>query len=342
MLWILVFIFVGAFLFTIAKKKTESTQSQPARRLKDIKQTQAAAAGNQELRLAEANAVRLGEIIRESLVIVERTKSVETRISRLGVAETKMQELSLLLDQYDITMHGNADRILLKAVEKHREQYNEYCFAATLQLRTPLAILLADGKKAYAPRNSPPPGPPEMWMGIWINKYMFGYLPTFREMGVDQDEIPPGTRASDIGSIQGDGYRDFLIDVRSCCEQEVSINDRVSGLYELSTIAKNKCYFDKLQGVESVIDSLFPLVVTTIPSVNKIAAAALLKAGIDTVEKISAASDAELLQLPSIGPKTLSAIRFWIDGFVGDAINSRIDSVIRINKSHEIARLKLM
>lgn len=342
-IWLLITIFVGAFIYALFRNHwQELPNPEKLRRAAKPPSQSSAPHDSYAIGQVEARAVRLGEIVRDSLAIVQNTKSLETRISRLAVAESTMFQLSKLLDENDIKMQNDADRILLREVEKYREQYNEFYFVATQQLRTPLAVLLADGKKSYAPKNKPPPNPPEEWMGIWVNKYMFGYCPTFRELGIDIDELPPSTKATEIGPIEGDGYLNFLIDIRSCCEQEIAINARISGLYAIDKAGKHTAYFSKHGGVEAVIDQLFPLVVTTIPSVNKIAAAALIKAGLDSVDKISSASDAELLQLPSIGPKTLISIRFWIDGFVGDATNVRNDNVIKMGKGYEMAQLKLM
>lgn len=342
-IWLLITIFVGAYIYALFRNHRQELPN--PEKLKHVakppSQPPASKASN-SIRQVEARAVRLGEIIRDSLVIVQNTKSLETRVSRLAVAEKSMAELSKLLHEHDMTMQGSVDRILSQEIEKFRAKLNEYEFRASLELKTPLHILLANGKKTYSPQETPPKAPPEQWMGHWINNSLFKQFPTWREIGFDIDERPLDAGWTDIGPVDRERYIDFLINIRSCCEQEIGISARINGLYAIEKSDKYSEFFFKHGGVESVIDELFPLVVTTIPSVNKVASAALLKAGLDSVDKISSASDSELLQLPSIGPKTLTSIRFWINGFVGDATNVRVDNVIKLGKAHEIAQLKLM
>jgi len=64
-----------------------------------------------------------------------------------------------------------------------------------------------------------------MWEGIWTLK-----TKTFRELGIDIDEVPNCTMASDIGLIRVEDYLPFLIAVRQIVEQTCSVESRIKML----------------------------------------------------------------------------------------------------------------
>jgi hypothetical protein len=110
------------------------------------------------------------------------------------------------------------------------------CFHATHQLRTPLRILQRNGQ--ILPLGTDFPNDFEQWMGIWVPR-----TKTFRDLGLDIDEIPPSKVASDIGPVNSIEYLPFLIAIREIVEdQSLIIADRKIGI-------KTVCRHPKFQKV---------------------------------------------------------------------------------------------
>ncbi|MDB6454733.1 hypothetical protein [Falsirhodobacter sp. 20TX0035] len=82
-------------------------------------------------------------------------------------------------------------------------------FIATMQRRTPLAWLSQHLRQASAPSEVP------KQYGIWVPQ-----TKTLRELGIDMDELPPPTMASEIGQIPQDGgdFLPFLVAYRHVVE----------------------------------------------------------------------------------------------------------------------------
>ncbi|MDO8437974.1 MAG: hypothetical protein Q7S69_07460 [Nitrosomonadaceae bacterium] len=115
-------------------------------------------------------------------------------------------------------------------------------FLATLQLRTPLRVLLRHGE-VHTDRNTRPPaitreGAEAMWAGIWLPKVF--------------DGPPGGTMASDVGQIPADGgnYLPFLVAVREIVELSDSIESRTKWLREKPMVGNWKTYVEKHGGVD--------------------------------------------------------------------------------------------
>lgn len=73
-------------------------------------------------------------------------------------------------------------------------------FTATMQFRTPLRILEQHGRIERCDTARLPMLIKEAWEGIWVPK-----VRSFRDMGVDIDDIPDGTIASEFGQIEVSG-----------------------------------------------------------------------------------------------------------------------------------------
>lgn len=73
-------------------------------------------------------------------------------------------------------------------------------FTATMQLRTPLRILEQHGRIERCDTAALPLLIKEAWEGIWVPK-----VASFRDMGIDIDDIPDGTMASEFGQIEVNG-----------------------------------------------------------------------------------------------------------------------------------------
>jgi hypothetical protein len=138
-------------------------------------------------------------------------------------------------------------------------------FCATMQLRTPLRVLLRHGE-IHTDRNTKPPRIAlEPWEGIWLPK-----LKTFRELGVDMDEPSMGTMASDVGQIPADGgdYLPLLIAVREIVELHDSIESRIKRLSEMPMAGDWQTYLDKLWGMGGITGRFFPDFISTIPAIS--------------------------------------------------------------------------
>ena len=160
-------------------------------------------------------------------------------------------------------------------------------FSATLQLRTPLRVLLRHGEM-HTDRNMPPPKIClEPWEGGW-----FPRTKTFRELGIDADE--PGS-APGLSSDSGD-YLRFLIAVRRIVETYDTIEHRIEKLREMPIKAGWQEFFKRHGGMEGIVETFFPKFCN-------------LPKELDTPNRIAAASDQTLLGVKGIGPAKLKALR---------------------------------
>lgn len=83
-----------------------------------------------------------------------------------------------------------------------------YKFIATMQMRTPASVLSQHGRIEKVPVHRLPRIVRQEWQGIWIPNPK-----SFRDMGLNIDEMPLGTMASDVGQVPADGgdYLRFLL-----------------------------------------------------------------------------------------------------------------------------------
>lgn len=100
-------------------------------------------------------------------------------------------------------------------------------FCATMQLRTPLRVLLRHGEIHSNINTEPPKIAKEMWEGLWIHQIM-----TWREMGINIDEMSESTIASDIGQVNEENYLPFLLAFRNIVELSEPIDSRIKKLRE--------------------------------------------------------------------------------------------------------------
>lgn len=199
-------------------------------------------------------------------------------------------------------------------------------FCATMQLRTPLRVLLRHGELFSDLPNEPPQIARAMWEGIWT-----AHGPSFRELGIELDE-PPSLIASSIGLIPGDGgdYLKFLIAVREIVESANSIGDRMAALvHEVIQPQLLKFQHVRFHSAYDIADYFFPAFLSEIPRLARKAAQELRKLGLDTAEALDAATDAQLLSVPGIGPRALLEIRKKCRETTIDRDNSRVDQVDR-------------
>jgi hypothetical protein len=97
-------------------------------------------------------------------------------------------------------------------------------FVATLHATTPYDVLIHHGEIfAGPPSKAPVYG--SRADGIWTPK-----TKSWRDLGIDIDDMPEGTHASDIGLMFPSEYLPFLIQFRSIVESNSPPEEKLNGL----------------------------------------------------------------------------------------------------------------
>lgn len=201
-------------------------------------------------------------------------------------------------------------------------------FSVTLQLRTPLRVLLRHGEMYLKNDGQQPQIAREMWEGMWIPKSNF-----WKRLSVE----PVRILASDVGPISAEDYLPFLIAVRTIVEANEPIEHRIEKLCEMLTTAewqkfvnqRGPSHVSESTGADWIVDCFFPPFVGTIPKVPVIARGALSRLGLDTPNKLSAAPDETLLAIKGIGRATLQVIRDYCASIIKNRDADRLDCVLR-------------
>lgn len=199
-------------------------------------------------------------------------------------------------------------------------------FSATMQLRTPLRVLLRHGE-IHTDRTKPPPRiAMERWEGIWLP-----VTKSFEEIACRPDSTADDVEffrrldaglarsyiiASDVGPILEENYLPFLIAVRRIVETDDTIEHRIEKLREMPIEAGWQVFVSKHGGIDGIIQRFFPKFIN-------------LAAGLDTPNRIAAASDETLLSIKGIGPAKLKAIRERCAGITENRDADRVENVIR-------------
>ena len=175
---------------------------------------------------------------------------------------------------------------------------NGFKFSATLQLRTPLRVLLRHGELYLKNDGGRPQIACEPWEGIWLPN-----LKTWAELGITGiDEFePPDSMASDIGAVLAEDYLPFLIAVREIVELEDSIENRIMMLREKPREGYWQTYLMKHGGINRLIGRFFPRFIDTIPNINDVTIAEFARLGLETPNCITAATDEVLLGIKVSG-----------------------------------------
>jgi len=204
-------------------------------------------------------------------------------------------------------------------------------FSATLQLRTPLRVLMRHGEIHTDPNTEPPKIAMEMWEGIWTTK-----TKTFRELGIDVDE-PKGTHASHIGPVLPEDYIPLLIAIRKIVELDEPIDSRIKKLRAMPMVSDwqtlvdrhGPSYKNESRGMEWIIEHFFPRFIKSIPKLSTGMVDELCKLGLDTPNRIAAAPDKTFLRIKGIGQAKVKAIRDYCAGIADNRDAERIENVIR-------------
>lgn len=197
-------------------------------------------------------------------------------------------------------------------------------FHATLQLCIPLRVLKRHGEVHLDKSKEPPKIAKELLEGIWIPQ-----LRTFRELGLDIDELSESTTATYIGQINGSDYLPFLISIREILELEESIDNRIYKLRHMQLTANGKTFVNKHGGIDQIINEVFPRFINTIPKLNISSVNELSKLNIVTANQLETAGDDLLLNISGIGKVKLKIVREYCAGIIINRDDLRIDKVVR-------------
>lgn len=197
-------------------------------------------------------------------------------------------------------------------------------FSATMQLRTPLRVLLKHGELHKDPNISPPSYTKELWEGIWIAKSK-----SWRELGLDIDELHESLVASEIGPIKVSEYLPFLIAVRTVIERHETIDVKINELHKLLLSDQWQTFISKHGGKVKLINLLFPCFIDTIPALSNDSIKELRRLALLTANDIEKTSDSELLNIKGIGKAKLNKIRDYCAAVAENRDNQRVDSVRR-------------
>lgn len=198
-----------------------------------------------------------------------------------------------------------------------------FTFYATMQLRTPLAVLEHHYEFFRGTESNPPIYGTDA-DGIWMPR-----MKTWRELGIDLGEMDSSTISSAIGQIPEDGgdYLPFLMDIRRAIETDESIKIRIEALRLVLREKKYAKFVKRHQGQNQIINDIFPLVLDAMPGVSSNIALALRESKITTVRQLRKKSDQDLLAIKGVGPVALKKIREFTENYCGDDTLDRIDGV---------------
>lgn len=192
-------------------------------------------------------------------------------------------------------------------------------FTASLQLRTPLRVLMLDGTKHTDKLKPLPDLQIEAWHGAWVPN-----AKSWRELGLDIDEPEEGSSASEIGYINRKTYLPFLIALRTQFESEGSIDERIERLRTELQKQKWAEFVTRYQGVDVLINSFFPLFIDTLPGVSTAVKDQLRSMGIKTAEQLSIAGLDVLMTIKGIGKVKASSLKQYADGITNNRGNERL------------------
>ena len=192
------------------------------------------------------------------------------------------------------------DMFLHSSVEGNEDIIKGWEFCATLQLRTPLAVLKQHGRRVPLVPEGPPLVSTEMWQGIWTY-----------DLGDEFSISDARSMASEVGSIHANGgdYLPFLIAFRTITEGSASVTDKEAGIRDLlKQLGPGGTPYAEYHKAKELIDEVLPRSISLLP-VSRPVRNKIVAAGLTTLAKVEAASDKALLAIDGLGPKSLAGIR---------------------------------
>lgn len=192
------------------------------------------------------------------------------------------------------------------------EIMNGLIFQATLQLRTPLEILKHHNEVFNNKHKAPPQYAKEGWEGMWVP-----ILKTWRELGIDEDEMDDSTCSSDIGYLnqkEQTEYEDFLIKFHTISgNEDIETEKKVDAILSLCETDKTfKIYFDKhSQENKDFLESHFKLLIKDyFPSnISK----ALEEIGLRTIKDLKGYDIEKLSLIKGIGKATIEKLKPYVN-----------------------------
>jgi hypothetical protein len=192
--------------------------------------------------------------------------------------------------------------------QQNRDVLEGLTFVATLQLRTPLAVLQHHGNFHPGPPSAAPKyaSPAD---GFWCYKTKSWSALAGRSLSLPEES--ECSIASDIGPIEPNKYLPFLKAFREIVEGNDSIDQKLSRLLNLR-VANSKfseiwCRLEKVY--PDFPRSFFYLKLTLIPGIGAKMAQRLFQYGFKDIADVQNATDAELKRVPGLGSKLISRIR---------------------------------
>lgn len=217
------------------------------------------------------------------------------------------QEPATFTGRNDMTMLDDLDPEIVAGWE----------YSATLQLRTPLAILRQHNRFVPLSAGAPPQLSKEMWHGIWVVKVVDDDLSQLLSQG--------RTMASEVGPVPSDGgdYLAFLIGVREISEGPVSPADKEIALRALvRSNGPGGSPYSKYHTGDDLVDRVVPRSITLLP-LPKTMEPRLLEAGVRTLGDVARATDEDLLMIKGLGAKSVMAIRAFLEADTHDSDSER-------------------
>lgn len=181
-----------------------------------------------------------------------------------------------------------------------------YEFFATLQLRTPLAVLEQHGRR----HPGPPSKLPEIASqadGIWVPR-----TKSWSELtGVkDMSELPESKGASELGPIRPSEYVPFLIAFRRIIESDGDDEQKLERLRELPKhSSKFADFWARHNKAADFPEYLFWCELAEVKGVGSKLAKILYQAGYRDLRSVIEADIDDLVRLPGIGIKTATKIK---------------------------------
>lgn len=159
-------------------------------------------------------------------------------------------------------------------------------FHATLELQTPLRVLLRHGEQYLDNDGKQPAIARAAWEGLWVVQ-----VKTWKELsGVDIPEFGASV-ASDVGPVMEADYLPFLIALRHAVESEGTIEQRIEALRAMGIDDRWSKYLFQHGGADSVVARFSPAFLDTLPTVTAEAAQGLSTLALNAPNKLAVAPD---------------------------------------------------
>lgn len=171
-------------------------------------------------------------------------------------------------------------------------------FIATLQIRTPISVLVHHGETFKGPPSQAPKYCSQEH-GIWLLD-----APDVLSMGETEC-------ASDIGPVKPSQYLPFLKAFRQIVESELDHQTKLTQLNALSTASKRYEEIWKIleRNYDNFPHSFFYRELQALPGVGLKTARVIYEAGFTSMDKVREATDAQLQELPGVGKGLIGKIR---------------------------------